>query len=133
LPNLVVNGGFETALLRWDPSPNITTSFDSDAHSGATSLKMCGPISETLEQVFSPALKAGTYYARMWARLPAGSPSGPMVAADMGATLCLDGTRTIQNISVFYLDIRGGCAVIDDVALYAVPDGGMPPECACQR
>jgi hypothetical protein len=144
LPNLLANSGFESALVRWDKSSSPSAAVNATAHSGATSVRICGTsqASESLSQDPTPALAPARYYARMWARLPAGPSAATSVSAYMSETffdeqpaadwLCLDGMRDTTRVRQFSIDVGEGCALIDDVALYAVPDGGVPPECRCQ-
>jgi hypothetical protein len=148
LSNLLLNGDFEDKFVQWGVAPGGEGLASPIARSGAWAAKLCGIDNVYVAQAatFPPA----RYRFTGWVRASAPDPvpgqtrfylgtdsAGP--SAPLGDTWqCVENEWAPADAAAtsFAIDLykSGGdriCALVDDLALYAVPPGGVPAECKC--
>jgi hypothetical protein len=152
LPSFVQNGGFEMGMSPWTPYPvgSLPTDVVTNAHNGIHAYKICSTAGiASLTQKLS-AVSDGKAWVRAWARTASEAFPPQKVRVEVGnakttsfsissAWSCVEGEVATYAAAktMVYLDVNDSvdagpaCAVFDDVDVWAVPDGGMPPECKC--
>jgi hypothetical protein len=152
LPNLLVNGDFESGTSNWFAGGSGVFATSGVARSGDRSAIRCGT---DLHMNFQQNLPApgGRFYMRAWVRsVP---DAGAMktvdlyVDTDVGLRIlgsispppadwtCLEGGQTVAQLNAVWIESQAlpatglSCHLLDNVELFRVPDAGVPPECVC--
>jgi hypothetical protein len=149
LTNYVKNFGFENGLQAWKVSPTTSAAQAVlDPHSGTQAYAICDSALYQSDLQIPP----GKVLTRIWVKsAPPASASARIVVAVANAQtspLSISPTWTcIENESFIYAggrtdvyliakdptDAGPACAAFDDMAIWLIPDGGLPPECQCPK
>jgi hypothetical protein len=144
LGNLLGNGNFEDGTAWSAVGLQLTPS--ALAHAGKKSGKLCGDGAGYISQGVS--VPAGEYFFVGWLRSDPSAPAPERAtlhildanahntAAISDSWQCIEGKGTVPATNAAGLDLYNPtpgrvCALVDDLAIYAVPAGGIPAECKC--
>lgn len=159
LPSLLANRGFESGLSGWGIYYETNaTATPAAAHSGAAGVHFCSKTANSFYGVNQPMSRtAKPHHLRAWVRRAIDADAGSQLTtrlllfhdsvnaeqraiatppAAQGWT-CIDFTSTgtkpiVQPAVVIAGNVQEStCVDVDDIDLFEVPDGGLPPECAC--